>query len=165
MKIQDFLVSVNRFSAVDEPEVDALREEDALDEAGLLGVRFNAVDSCLWLLVDCRDALQFRAGYTAIVVLNSVQQFEWRCTERSPRYWHRLGGWKPTVNGDHLTLEFGTGWGATFRATGESGGFYVGSVPGDDLAPPDLTCASDEEVRAGFAQWDSEFEVRGASHF
>jgi hypothetical protein len=37
--------------------------------------------------------------------------------------------------------------------------FYVGNVPGCDAAQPDFSEADDESIRAGLAQWESEFEV------
>lgn len=163
MRIDEFLRSSRRFDLVGAPEMDALREDAALDEAGLLEVRVNVVDSSAWLLFDCRGALQVRAGYTGIIVLKSIQQLEWSCPSNRSLSWRYVLGWKPAVHGDSFTVEFFAGDDGNFRATALAGEFYVGSVPGDDEAPPNLLHATDEEILEGFAQWDSPFTAIRAS--
>jgi hypothetical protein len=61
MRIEELLVDPRRREHAAMPEADALTESDALQEAQLLDVRLDALRSTVWLLFDCRGALQIWA--------------------------------------------------------------------------------------------------------
>ncbi len=138
MMISDFLTSPRRTDGSEAPEMDALTELEALDEAALLDVRLNAVDSSAWLLFDCKGALQVRAGNTAIVVLKSIRSVEWTCSQPKLRAWRYILGWEPISQGGLLRVKFFTDDTGEFRATCLAAEFYVGDIPGGDDAPPEL---------------------------
>jgi len=163
MKIQDLLRGTRRDLGVGRPEMDALREEGALQEAGLLQVHFDALRSDLWLLLDCRGAFQIRTGNVAVVAIHGVREFAWEGELRHPRTWRAVVGWEPITDRGVLTLKVSVAPSGQLRAVGGEAEFYVGNVPGGDSAPPDLATASDEEVRAGFAGWSSEFVLVNAT--
>lgn len=163
MMISEFLTNSRRFEGYDLPEMDALTEPEALDEAALIDMRFNAVDSSAWLLFDCRGALQVRAGNTAIVVLKSIRTLEWKCSQPKPRAWRYVLGWESASHGSVLQVKFFADDTGEFRATCLAGEFHVGDIPGGDEAPPDFVSATDEEVREGLAQWSSPFTPIRAS--
>ena len=163
MMISEFLTSRRRLDGADAPEMDALTEAGALDEAALLDVRINTVDSSAWLLFDCKGALQVRAGNTAIVVLKLIRTLEWTCSEPSSRGWQYVLGWQPASEEGVLGVSFLTGDTGAFRATCAAGEFYVGDVRGGDEAPPNFMSATDQEIREGLAKWSSLFTPVRAS--
>jgi len=161
--ISEFLTSPQRFGVVEPPEMDALIEDSALEEAALFDIRVNAVDASAWLLLDCKGALEVRAGNTAIVVIKSLQHLEWTCPSPAPHSWCTVWAWKPSIAEGLLTVEFVLDGGGEFRATGSAAEFFVGDVPGGDDPPPNFTSATDEEIRKGLAQWSSPFTPLRAS--
>jgi hypothetical protein len=63
MKIEDLLMSSLGLGALGAPpEMNPLTETDALQEAQLLGVRFDALSLTAGLLFELRIALQFARG-------------------------------------------------------------------------------------------------------
>jgi hypothetical protein len=62
MRIDKLLEDPGRREHAAMPEADALTDTDALQEATLLEVRLDALRSTVWLLFDCRGAVQFGWG-------------------------------------------------------------------------------------------------------
>jgi len=143
--------------------MDALTEDSALEEAALFDIRVDAVDASAWLLLDCKGALEVRAGNTAIVVIKSLQHLEGTCPSPVPHSWSTVWAWKPSIAKGLLTVEFFLEGGGQFRAKGSAAEFFVGDVPGGDEARPDFTSATDEEIQEGLAKWSSPFTPIRAS--
>lgn len=142
------------------PEMDPLTEDDALQEAQLLDVRFDALRSTAGLLFELRTALQLREANTGVLILRGVRRLQWtsgpRETERTA--W-TVGGSVVTSTDRLFGLELGL-WPApgaqlTFSADGAE--FFAGDVPGLDRIPDYL---DDDEltIRSQLASWQSEFE-------
>jgi len=68
-------------------------------------------------------------------------------------------GWQPAVVEGAFSCAIEMSHGIPLAHQRHSGGVLRGRHPGRDDAPPDFTSATDEEVRAGMAQWTSDFEV------
>lgn len=145
------------------PEADALAEVDALLEAALLEVRFDATTSSAWLLFDCRGAVQLEMGNTAVVVVRGVTALQWHAGSGLGRTWRAVMGWQPVSAPDTFSCTVELSPGSRLQVNGDAAEFYVGDIPGGDAAPPNFMTASDEEIRAGMAQWTSDFEVVHAS--
>lgn len=142
------------------PEMDPLTEDDALQEAQLLDVRFDVLRSTAGLLFELRTALQLREANTGVLIARGVRTLAWssgrRETERTA--WS-VGGSVVTSTDRLFGLELGL-WpapGAKLTLTAESAAFLVGDVPGLDRIPDYL---DDDEltIRAQLASWQSEFE-------
>jgi hypothetical protein len=88
MRIEELLVDPRRREHAAMPEADALTQSDALREAQLLDVRFDALRSSVWLLFDCRGALQIEMGNTAVIVAHGLRRFSWTGQPRG-----RLTAW------------------------------------------------------------------------
>ncbi|WP_152364015.1 hypothetical protein [Microlunatus speluncae] len=63
-----------------------------LAEAALLDVRLDATTSELWLLFDCRGALQIAEANTAVIAVNGVTAFSWEAEPRHSRTWRVVTG-------------------------------------------------------------------------
>lgn len=165
MRLDEFLTSQDRRGFAAAPETDALIDDGALVGAALLDVRMSAVEGALWLLFDCRGALQVASGNTAVVVLHSLRLLQWEGSAVGPRTWRAVTGWTVRSPLRSQELEFTAGMEPTamLRAVGSAGEFYVGDVPGCDDAPPNFLKASREEVRAGLQGWASTFAPVHAS--
>src|SRR4051794_19506320 len=59
------------------PEMDPLTEEDALQEAQLLDVRFDALAGFVGLVFELRQALQLREANTGVLVAHGVRTLTW----------------------------------------------------------------------------------------
>jgi hypothetical protein len=163
MKISELLVDPERDRMSASPESDALTEDGALAEAALLNVRMDTTLSDLWLLFDCRGALQLEEGNAAVVVVNGVTAFNWAAERRDGRTWRAVMGWSPSAQAGHLTIVVETEPDGRLEVRGTGGEFFVGNIPGGDDPPPDFTSATDAVIRAGLADWSSEFDLIGAS--
>jgi hypothetical protein len=158
VKLDAFLRSSERRLSAATPEADALVDEGALVESALLDVRMDLVEGSVWLLFDCRGALQLEAGNTAVLVLRSVRDFQWEGRPDGLRTWHAVvGSAARSLHPRGLEITLAMEPAATLRVVGAAGEFYVGDVPGCDEAPPNLLTASDADVRAGLQSWDSTF--------
>ena len=144
-----------------EGEPDALTEPGALDEAGLVRCSFDAINSRVVLLFDCRGALQIRRGDVALIVVDGVTELSWTSNNTLDRVWHVVSVWRPLFDGLGYSLQCRLGYisDADLHVKGSSARFIVGRTSLDELAPPDLTPASDGEVRRGFPDWDTLFEL------
>jgi hypothetical protein len=141
-------------------EMNPLAEDDALQEAQLLDVRFDALRLTAGLLFELRSALQLREANTGVLILRGVRTLTWtsgpRDTERTA--WS-VGGSTVTRTDGLFGLEMGL-WPAPGAAyvtlSSESAAFFAGDVPGLDGIPD----YGDDEVtiRAHLASWRSTFE-------
>jgi hypothetical protein len=148
---------------VGRPEMDPFTEEDALQEARLSEVVFDAVHARAGLLLDLRGALQLRMAYTGLLVLEGVERFSWAGERRTTirTAWNVVGS--VPINKDgvvNLRLLFFPD--AELTVVGRSGAFFAGDVVGLPDTPPDFV-GSDEEVAAGMASMDSLFEPTQAT--
>lgn len=153
-------------SQIDDPfpvEADALTESGALVEAALLDVRLDATTAQLWLLFDCRGALQIDEGNTAIVVVHNVTELRWETVARRRRMWPAVMSWEPIPGFRQIRISAGLEPNASLEVVGSGGDFYVGNIPGGDDPPPDFNRATDDEIRRGLASWLSEIDVVGGS--
>lgn len=161
MIVEDLLLPDSRwreYAAM--PEMDPLTEDDALQEAQLLDVRFNALRSTAALLFELRTALQLREANTGVLIVRGVRTLAWSSSPReSERTAWTVGGSVITSTDRLFGLELGL-WpapGAQLTLTAESAAFFVGEVQGLDRIPDYL---NDDElaIRAQLASWQSEFE-------
>jgi len=151
-------VDSGRLSYAASPEMDALTEPGALQEAQFIAGRLDAVRSQVWLLFDCRGALQIQMGNTAIIVAKVVRRFAWQAKPTGgPTAWTIVGSEPAAAEGVwSLSLTFVPEGRLEIEA--EAAEFFVGNVPGGDDAPPDFGEADDEAIRAGLPGWQSIFE-------
>lgn len=156
--VLDLFHDPDRRSYAAMPEMDALTEEGALQEAALVDVRFDVIELAVGLLFDLRVALQLREGNVGLVIARGVQHLEWvRHHQRPGRIWHAVTGSVPDNRDGHFGLRLGLVPDAELRVAAQAAEFYVGDVPGLDEAPPDFVQDSDAVIRAGIPSWDSIF--------
>ncbi|WP_369745608.1 hypothetical protein [Paenarthrobacter sp. AMU7] len=147
------------------PEMDPLTEANALQEAQLLDIRFDALSQTVGLLFELRVALQLRDTNTGVLVAHGVTELSW-----SGRSITDLTAW--TVDGSHphlerglFSLELGM-WpapGAQLKLEAESAAFFAIDVPGLSEAPPDYTETDRTKIGAEIAGWESPFRTVHAS--
>jgi hypothetical protein len=146
---------LRRFAA--KPEMDPLTEDDALQEAQLLDVRFDALRSTVGLLFELRLALQLREGNTGVLVGRGLRELSWTAGSRST---HRtawtVGGSLPRNESQLFGLQLGLWPNARLVLRAESASFFVGDVPGLDRIP-NYAEDDDATIRAHLASWESEF--------
>jgi hypothetical protein len=159
MKLNEILVTSRDWNLGAEPDADALRELDALVECQLLGLRFDAVASTVWILLDCRGALQIEVGNTAVVSARGVQEVSWKVDHREG--WRALPvvGSTPSIGGLPWSLSIKTLEGGRLHLVAHSADFMVGNVPGCDAAPPDFELDDALTIRNGLAGWESIFDL------
>jgi hypothetical protein len=142
-----------------QPEMDPLTEDDALQEAQLLDVRFDALRSTVGLLFELRTALQLREANTGVFVARGVRELSWSTGGRSPaaRFaWVVAGSAIGTANRLFELRLAGLRPGAGLGLVAESAAFFAGDVPGLDRIP-DYTEDDEATIRAQLAGWHSEF--------
>ncbi len=146
---------LRRFAA--QPEMDPLTEEDALQEAQLLDVRFDALRSTVGLLFELRLALQLRQANTGVLVARGVRELSWTAGPRSTTKtaW-TVGGSIPRNENRLFGIELGVWPNAQLRLTAESASFFAGDVLGLDRIP-DYMDDDEATIRAQLASWHSEF--------
>jgi hypothetical protein len=158
MKVRDLLAGAELRGLAGSPEMDPLTEKDALQEARLNEVVFDAVNMRTGPLFDLRGALQLRTAYTGLLLLYGVQDFSWNSYRRptARTAWNVIGSVPFNQDGVvNLNLFFFPD--AELTVVARSAAFYAGDVPGLPGTPPDFT-GSDQEVAAGMASMDSPFE-------
>ncbi|MFK4728107.1 hypothetical protein ROT00_00295 [Agromyces mediolanus] len=146
----------------DLPEMDALTESDALQEAQLLAVELDALAGSVSILLDLRVSLHFGAVDTAMIVARGVRGFHWNCPGRQPG----LTAWsigssevRNDPNGFRMSLSMWPSPGAQLEFVAASAEFLVGKVEGLSEAPPDFAEGDTALVRAGVPHWDSMFDL------
>lgn len=149
-----------------EPEMNPLVENDALQEAQVLDLRFEPLTGTLGVIFELRQALQLREGSTGVLVLRGVQALAWDGHVRDVRFaaWS-VGSSVPSVRDDlfGLSLVMWPHPGARLDLASVGAEFYVGSVPGLSEAPPDY--GDPATTRSEIASWDSEYEIVSAALF
>lgn len=157
MKLEDLLgpaAGLRVYGA--QPEMDPLTEVNALQEAQLLGVRFDALALTVGLLFELRLALQLREANTGVLTASGVRELSWSGPSRADDLtaWS-IGASTPRAEGGVFSLTLGM-WpapGAQLIVVAESAAFFTGDVVGLDEIPPDYSAG----VRDGLAGWDSDF--------
>ena len=155
-------LALRRFAA--QPEMDPLTEDDALQEAQLLDVRFDALRSTVGLLFELRLALQLREGNTGVLVARGVRELSWSTGGESPapRFAWTVAGSKIGTTNKLFDLRItGMRPGAGLGLVAESAAFFAGTVPGLERIP-DYVDDDDATVRTQLAGWHSEFVPVGA---
>lgn len=142
------------------PDSDWLQGGDFLREAQLTDIGFAALSSRLCVVFDLRNALGFPDADMAVLVLNRVREWSWLGSGTAQSYqpwlvmntefsrddfWHQVGmGLMPHQD---------------FKAVCGSVEFFAGRSDFYELAPPDLTEDSAEQIEAGFPRVSTAFEV------
>lgn len=162
MKIDDLLrldPSLRKYGAL--PEMDPLTEDDALQEAQVLDVRFDALAGVVAILFELRQALQFQEASTGVLVAHGVRELGWTGPERDTALtaWS-VGSSVPSAKDRlfGLSLVLWPHPGARLTLTAESAAFFVGDVPGLSDAPPDYSQGDRRALASEVAGWDSPFE-------
>jgi hypothetical protein len=138
-------------------EFDPLSEDDSLQEAQVLDIRFEVAAGVAWLLLDCRGALHIDEGNTAVLAAQSIRHLEWLGSGHSSWYAHTILGSRSRVDDPTWSLELELDPRSRLLLLAERGQLFVGDVPGCDNAPPDYTEDDDATIRAGTADWQSSF--------
>lgn len=147
------------------PDSDPLTVEDALQEAQLIDVRFEAIGSRIALLFDLRMALQLRLGNAGVLVLRDVETLMWSQEARPTRRtaWNVVGS-SPSVEGATLDLKLYFAPNAELRATAHGAAeFYEVVMPDLPTMPPDYTRDDDATIEAGIPGWSKTTKVVGSS--
>lgn len=164
MVIEEFLQSRRQF-AVSKPEMDPLREADALQEVQLLDVRVWSLTSTVGMLFELRTALQFKEGNAALLVVRGLREFQWGAA-RGPWVLSSLTvvSSRPTAEDDLFVLRLGFFPDAVSNIRGCSGEFYVVKVPDIGEAPPDYSDGDEKRVRGLLPNWTSPCSLLQASN-
>jgi hypothetical protein len=165
MRISELLNSPTRRDHAAMPEMDALVDLDALQEADLVDARFDAESSSVVMLFDLRTALQFRLANTAVLVLRGVDEFHWSAGEpRGPRpVAHYVMSSKPGVDRNRFTLELVCLRGWRLNAIASAAEFFVGDIPGLSEAPPNFAEDDERTIADSMPAWDSLFKPEWAT--
>ncbi|HEY0690132.1 MAG TPA: hypothetical protein VGD71_13955 [Kribbella sp.] len=162
MKIDDLLglpPALRQHAAL--PEMDPLTEDDALQEAQVLDVRFDALAGIVGILFELRQALQLHEASTGILVAHGVSSLAWTGPSRDTalKAWS-VGSSRPRAEDRlfELSLVMWPHPGAQLTLAAESAAFFVGDVPGLSGAPPDYTGLDRDGVASEIADWGSPFE-------
>jgi hypothetical protein len=142
------------------PEMDALTEPDALQEADLVDIRFDVSRSVVGLLFDLRSALQFRMANTALLVGHDVQRFT-LSGETSPgrsRMAHYVVSSRPDNRDLQFSIAIGCLQACRLELAAASAEFFVGDIPDLPEAPPDFGRDDEATIKAGMPGWGSQFE-------
>ncbi len=155
--IEDLLFATELRRHDGHPEMDPLTEADALQEAQLLDLRFDALRSSIGLIFDLRSALQLREANTGILIAHGVHKFDWSTDAgfTNATTWTVIGS-TPRCEDRVISLDLAMVPHASLSLIAQAAGFYVVDVPGLDDAPPDYG-ADDSMIRAGLAGWHSTF--------
>lgn len=139
-----------------------LTTEDALVEAQLLGVRFDAWVGTAALLFELRMCEQFPLSNTGLFVARGVRDLRWS----APELLTRRRAWtvdasvvRANVDSTDLALDL---WGARLTVVSKTAEFFAVNVSGIDGRPPDYGEGKDREVLEQLATWDSPIDVVGA---
>lgn len=156
--VEDLLAAPGLRQYAAKPEMDPLTEADALQEAQLLDVRFDALRSTIGLLFELRVALQLREASTGVLVAHGVQEFRWSAKRRSTgrTAWNIIGS-TPHHEDQVFRLSLLIWPEAQLKLSATSAAFYMGDVPGLDEIPPDYSDNDEAAIRSGLAGWRSAF--------
>jgi hypothetical protein len=161
MRIADLATGIHR-PAGPRPDVNPLREDDALQEAQLLGVWLDALMGAAALLFELRVALQLHETNTGVLLARGVRRLAWSGPERATsRTAWTVGGSKVAASDGLLHLDLGL-WpspGAHLQLAAEEASFVTGDVPGLGETPPDYLEDDEETIRSSLPSWDSPFSI------
>ena len=145
---------------VSTPNNDWIQGGDFLREAQLTDLGFAALSSRLCIAFDLRNALDFPDADLAVIVLNRVREFSWlgSGTAQSYQPWLVMNS-EFSRNGSWHQVAMELMPNQNFNAACASVEFFAGRSDLYDLAPPDLTEASAEEIKAGFPRISTTFVV------
>lgn len=157
--VQDLLEPDSRWREfASQPEMDPLTEDDALQEAQLLDVRFDALRSTVGLLFELRVALQLREANTGLLVVRGVRALSWTAASRmTPRTSWAVLSSRPEAREGLFTFGLATWPEARLALQGESAAFFAGDVRGLQRIP-DYVSDDEPTIRANLASWDVDFE-------
>lgn len=166
MKIDDLLLAnLADRSHVSLPEMDPLTEEDALQEAQVLDVRFDALAGVVGIIFELRQALQLREANTGVLVAQGARALTWEghAGDTTLTAWS-VGSSVPCVRDGvfELSLVLWPHPGARLALTAESAAFFIGDVPGLSEAPLDYCGRDRTGVNGEVACWESAFEPASA---
>lgn len=156
--IQDLLQPDDRWREfASQPEMDPLSEDDALQEAQLLDVRFDAARTTVGLLFELRVALQLREANTGVLIARGVHGLSWTGDPQSTTRtaWAVLGS-RPEAHDGLFALGLATWPESRLSLRAESAAFFAGDVPGLDRIP-DYVSDREATIRANLASWHSKF--------
>lgn len=162
MKIYDLLFldpALREYASL--PEMDPLTEEDALQEAQVIDVRFDALTGVAGILFELRQALQLQEANTGVLVARGVRELTWAGPRSdAPLTAWSIGSSAPSAKDRlfGLSLVMWPHPGAQLTLTAESAAFFVGDVPGLPAAPPDYGSGDRCLIAAEIPGWDSPFE-------
>lgn len=166
MRIDDLLhldSALRQYASL--PEVDPLTEEDALQEAHVLDIRFDALAGVAGILFELRQALQLFEASTGVLVASGVRELGWTGPARDTALtaWS-VGSSVPSATDGlfGLSLVMWPHPGARLTLRAASAAFFVGDVPGLAEAPPDYTDRDRAVLGRDVAGWDSPFEPSSA---
>ncbi len=164
ISINELLLSVDRRKHAAMPEIDPLVEADALQEADLVDVRFDACTSSLAMLLDLRTSLQFRLANTALLVLRDINEFHWGPSEaQARRVAHYVMSSRPGVVRNRFSLEVVCLRGWRLSAAASSAEFFAVDIPTLSGAPPNFVEDDEQTVAAGMPDWHSLLNVGWAT--
>jgi hypothetical protein len=158
MRIEDLLMSLDR-PPIEAGSFDILRDQDSLEEAQLVGVRFDAIDRILGILVDLRTSLQIRDAEAALIVVRDVDRIAW---ENAPVFetrtsWTIMRSTSRAGRGSvQVQLQFLPD--GRLNAVGLAAECIVGRIPQLPETPPDYNVDSDDLIRLRTPAWGSEME-------
>jgi hypothetical protein len=153
------LIRADQWVPTGAPEMDALTEEGALQEAQLVDVSFDPTRQRVGLLFDLRQALQLRRANTALLIFDGVREIRWASTPRlTLRTAWTVVGSVPEIHDGTIRLSLFFAPDAEGILVARAGAFYVGDVPALPTAPPDFVNDSDEAIAAAMPTMQSQFE-------
>jgi hypothetical protein len=163
--IEELFTDPDRRAHGGRPDMDPLTDEDALEEASLMSVRFDVWTSTLGLLFDCRLAMNLWSGNTGVLIARGIDAFNWaiRSTQVHPFYNHEVGASRPAPDGDRWTLRLIVESGSELFVRARSAEFFAGDIPGFDDRQPDFGDDSPEYIRSEMQSWDKVFVPRAAT--
>lgn len=145
---------------VSTPDRGWIRGGDFLREAQLTDLGFAALASRLCITFDLRNALEFPDADMAVIVLTRVREFSWlgSGTAQNHQPWLVMNS-EFSLNGSWRQVAMELMPNQNFNAVCASIEFFAGQSDLYDLAPPDLTEASAEDIEAGFPRVSTVFAV------
>lgn len=143
------------------PAINPLAEVDALREAQVTDIYFDAKAGVVAVILELRQALQLDEGSTAVLLARGVRSLGWSGPARGTQLtaWS-IGSSVPRVSDGLFSLSLGM-WpqpGAQLSLAAERAAFVVCDVHGLPDLPPDYTSRAASGVVSEVATWHSEFE-------
>jgi hypothetical protein len=165
LTIEELLLDPQRRQHAAMPETDALTIENALQEADLRSIRYDLNSTSLLLLLDLRNALQFRLPDVGILALRGISSIEITEINLPARPWFTryVMHSKPDTQNKHFTFELDCLDGLVLNATSQSAEFFVGNIPNLPAAPPNFGDDEESVIVAGMPHWSSDFVPQAAT--